>query len=101
MDASDRTWGPYGSDVMKLINKSAKWAVPVEARATFVNDGIDTVCTLTVDSRLYLGHTKCGKRDTFDETLGMAIALGRACKKYHIRNNRHQARESNHAQSPL
>ena len=90
-----------GSEVAQIINASNKWPVPDDASTTFQNDGVDTICVLRANGRIYLGYSECGKRDTFDETLGMAIALGRACKKYHIRNNRHQARESAHAQPSL
>ena len=91
----------WSAAVAGILNQSAKWPIPDGAIALFHNDGKDTCCILKENGRVYLGYAECGKRDTFDETLGMAIALGRACKKYHIRNNRHQARESNHAQSPL
>ena len=87
-----------GSAIAEHVNESTKWPVPENASAVFENDGKDTSCVLRANGKIYLGYAECGKRDTFDETLGMAIALGRACKKYHVRNNRHQAREANHAQ---
>ena len=94
VDSFDEGDGP-------ALNQSDKWPMPDGALVMYFNDGKDTVCILKSNGRDYLGYAVCGKRDTFDEILGMAISLGRACKKYHIRNNRHQARESNHAQPTL
>ena len=73
-------------------NGSTKWVVPDEAEVIYIQDGKDTCCVLEISGANYLGYAQCGPRDRYDSELGKAIALGRAAKKYNIREERRRAK---------